>query len=198
MPTRLFHVSERPDIVRFEPRPPPSPDSGVTDDVVWAISEDRLHNYLLPRNCPRVTYYADARTSTEDRTRFFHGSTAANVVAIESAWLGRIRSARLWLYEFPAAGFVLADACAGYHVARLTIWPLAVTEVSDVLAALAARSVELRVLPSLWKLRDAVFASTLAYSFVRMRHAQPRQTAHDSHLLGRLDAVQGAAVRAPT
>ncbi len=53
-----------------------------------------------------------------------------------------------------------------------------------------------RVTPSLWKLRDAVVASTLRLSCIRMRHAQPRpqhrdqkpsnvgQAVHEAHALG--------------
>ena len=53
----LFHISEESDIARFEPRASgyPIPPGHL---VVWAIDESRLCNYLLPRECPRVTYYA--------------------------------------------------------------------------------------------------------------------------------------------
>ena len=47
----LFHVSEEFGIDRFEPRP----SEYVSGFVVWAIDTDRLRNYLLPRECPRVT-----------------------------------------------------------------------------------------------------------------------------------------------
>ena len=47
-------------------------------------------------------------------------------------------------------------------------------DLDDVIAELAKRGVELRTMPSLWPLRDAVVASTLAYSIIRMRNAQPR------------------------
>jgi hypothetical protein len=36
------------------------------------------------------------------------------------------------------------------------------------------RGVELRVQPSLWELRDAVIASTLAFSIIRWQNAAPR------------------------
>lgn len=180
-PGRLFHVSDQPDIVRFEPKPPPSLDAGISDDTVWAIEERRLHNYLLPRNCPRVTFYAGPQTSGADRARFFADTAAGHVVAIEQAWLDRVRHARLWLYELPADTFTLVDDTAGYHVSREAVTPRAVMEISDVLGALCARDVELRIVPSLWPLRDAVFQSTLAFSFIRMRHAQPRQKLGEDH-----------------
>jgi hypothetical protein len=82
----LFHVSEEGGISRFEPRP-----SKHTDDpVVWAIDDERLRNYLLPRDCPRVTCYAGHRTSDEDRRRFL--GLARALVAIEESWLERVRT----------------------------------------------------------------------------------------------------------
>lgn len=174
MTRRLFHVSDQLVIARFEPRPPPSLDAGVSDNVVWAIESRLLHNYLLPRNCPRVTFYAGPQTSEADHARFFFGTSAKHVVAIEQAWLDPVRQARLWLYELPADTFTLADESAGYHVSRASVAPCGVTEISDVLGALSARDVELRITPSLWPLRDAVLSSTLAFSFIRMRHARQR------------------------
>lgn len=56
MPSRLFHVSEDSGIEVFEPRPAALfPNLGP---VVWAVAESHLVNYLLPRECPRVTFCA--------------------------------------------------------------------------------------------------------------------------------------------
>src|ERR1044071_6131127 len=79
----LFHVSEEPAIKLFEPRP----SKYVPDPVVWAIDEARLHNYLMPRDCPRVTYYAGSETSSADVEQLLGSSSA--VVALESAWFSR-------------------------------------------------------------------------------------------------------------
>jgi hypothetical protein len=165
---RIFHVSESP-IERFEPRP-----DAQNRPRVWAIAESRLQNYLLPRDCPRVTYYASATTTPVDRAAFFSGSDAQSVVAIEQVWLPALRTARLHVHEFAPDGFVLDDAIAGYWVRADPVTPIARREVPDVVAALTARNVELRVLPSLWRLHDAVVASTLAFSIIRMRNARPR------------------------
>jgi hypothetical protein len=47
-----------------------------------------------------------------------------------------------------------------------------------VLQALTARGVEVRILPSLWSLHDAVAKSTLQFSMIRMRNARPRPSVH--------------------
>ena len=142
----VFHVSEEPDIEAFEPR------KGAVNDerLVWAIDDDHLRNYLVPRDCPRVTYSAGPRTTVADRERFL-GSSAA-VLAIETEWFERMRSCRLHLYDLPGDTFELADECAGYFVSRVPVRPLRVHVIEDPVSALLERGVELRVQPSLWTL----------------------------------------------
>jgi hypothetical protein len=164
----LFHISEEPRILRFEPRP----NAEGTDPVVWAVDESRLRNYLLPRDCPRVTFYAGAKATDADRERFLGESEA--VVAIESGWLDRVRSARLYCYAMPPETFACTDANAGYYQSQVAVTPTEVTVIDDLLGALASRGVEIRIMTSLWDLHDAVAASTLCYSIIRMRNATPR------------------------
>jgi hypothetical protein len=170
----LFHTSEESGIERFEPRP-----SQYTDEpVVWAIDADRHCNYLLPRECPRVTYYAGPETTAGDVERFLGSSPA--VIAVESAWLERLRSCRLYCYHLPPETFACIDECAGYFVSRRPVVPRQVQVVDDLLAALLRRGVELRFVPNLWSLRDAVVSSTLRFSIIRMRNALPRQSPNQS------------------
>jgi hypothetical protein len=171
---RLYHVSEEDGIAVFEPRLPPSPDSGVQDEVVWAIDEEHLPNYLLPRDCPRVTFSVSAHTTSEDRGAHFGASIGRRVVAIESAWRERITICRLFVYEMPRQEFQLADRSAGYWVARKPVVPTAVTEVADCLAEIQKRRAEVRICGELWPLYDSVVCSTLDYSVIRMRNALPR------------------------
>jgi hypothetical protein len=125
----LFHVSEEPGIERFDPRA----SERAVEPAVWAIDAERLRNYLAPRECPRVTYYANGETTAADVERFLGSSTA--VVAVENGWLEQLRSCRLYCYQ-------------------------------------------LRFMPNLWPLRDAVVASTLRFSLIRMRNALPRSSAY--------------------
>ena len=55
--------------------------------------------------------------------------------------------------------------------------PVSVTTVDDPVSAVLQRGVELRILPNLWSLRDAVIESTLEFSVIRWRNASPRQAA---------------------
>jgi hypothetical protein len=164
----LFHVSEESGIERLEPRPSQNAD----EPVVWAIDADHLRNYLLPRQCPRVTYYAGPETTAADVERFLGSSPA--VIAVESAWLERIRSCRLYCYHLPPDTFQCIDEDAGYFVSRYPVVPTQVQVVDDLLAALLGCGLELRFVPNLWPLRDAVVSSTLRFSLIRMRNALPR------------------------
>ena len=167
----LFHISEESSIVWFEPRPSKYA-SGL---VVWAIDADRLHNYLVPRECPRVTYYAGRETTSADVERFLGSSPA--VVAVESGWLERLRSCRLYCYHLPPESFDCIDECAGYFVSQEPVVPARIEVFDDPIAEMLKRGVELRLVPSLWSLRDAVVESSLQFSLIRMRNALPRATA---------------------
>jgi hypothetical protein len=163
-----FHVSDNGGIEHFEPRDV----EGNGDGLVWAIDADRLRNYLVPRDCPRVTYYANQDTSRDDVERFLGSSTA--VMAVEHAWSERLRSARLYCYQLPLDTFECSDACAGYFVNRAPVTPIDVRVIDDCLGELLARGVEVRLLPNLWPLHDVVVVSTLQFSIIRMRNALPR------------------------
>ena len=165
----LFHVSEESGIERFEPRAAPSADA----PVVWAIDGDHLRNYLLPRDCPRVTFYAGKSTTATDVEQFLGPSPA--VIAVESGWLERLRSCRLYCYHLPGETFECVDECAGYYVSRIAVVPTRVEVIDDPIAAIVAPAVSsCALLPELWTLRDRIVVSSLQFSCIRMRNASPR------------------------
>ena len=165
---RLFHYSEEADIEIFEPRPSKYHDF----NVVWAVGEEVAVNFLTPRDCPRITYGMDAHTNAADHERWLSHSATERIIAIESGWLERLRNCTLYEYEMPPESFALEDTPAAHYISRQTITPLKRRVINDLLAELASRNVELRVLPSLWPLRDQIAASTLRFSIYRMRNAQ--------------------------
>jgi hypothetical protein len=170
--SRLFHLSEEPGIAKFVPRPSPSFFPAIKGDVVYAITDKLLHNYLLPRDCPRVTYYANPESKPEDIDRFLGQSNATFVVAIEAAWFQRVKETVLYSYEFPTGSFIPLDENAGYYISYESVAPLAERRIDDIFGELLSRrDIELRVLPELWTLGDAVVKSSLSYSLIRMRNA---------------------------
>jgi hypothetical protein len=175
---RIFHISEDNSITRFEPRPPPSADTGVTEPSVWAVDEKHIANYLLPRDCPRVTYYSLPTSRPEDIQSLIGPSLSTHVVAIEAAWFERASKNNLWIYEFCSNSFSAADLRAGYYTSKVAVEPIGKRRVENPLGELVSMGIELRVMASLWPLRDAVIVSSLQFSCIRMRNAQPR-----SHLV---------------
>lgn len=166
---RLFHVSDDPHIATFVPRPSEIfPNLGP---VVWAVDEPHLPNYLLPRDCPRITFEATNGTSAADRERF-GARESGRVVIIETTWLPVVNSATLHLYELPTDPFELNDQSAGYWVSRAEVVPRSVSRISDLPTAIVKRGAELRIVKSLWELHDEVTHSTLNFSIIRMRNAE--------------------------
>jgi len=173
MNIKLYHISDKPGIKRFDPRPAPDPSAKQKGLMVWAIDYEHVHNYLLPRDCPRVTFFASKDSDPKDVERLMSGTSAKHVVAIETCWLPEIQKQCLYQYEFNSEGFALVDEVAGYYVSRKPVIPIAETKIDNILAALLEHDVELRIMPSLLKLRETVINSTLGYSIIRMHKAHP-------------------------
>jgi hypothetical protein len=169
----MFHVSEEPDIAQFVPRIPLRDDFDRSKGLVWAIGEHRLPNYLAPRDCPRVLYHAIPSTTRTDVDRFFSSSSLRSCIAIEHAWFERMAKVTLYLYELSTANFY-APVQGGGYVSEQTERPIAKIRIDHVFDELFRRNVEVRILDNLWELGDAVQQSTLDWSLIRMRNAQPR------------------------
>lgn len=165
----MYHVSENPHITIFHPR-----ESANSGKVVWAVDETHLCNYLLPRDCPRVTFGKGSNTSEADR-KIFLGDTENRQIYVEERWMETIRATVLYVYKFPKAMFVPLDIGAGYYISKESITPLSVTAISDVITAIAARKADLHTLPDLWELSDSIAKTTLEFSSIRMRNATPRK-----------------------
>ena len=173
---KLYHVSQEPDIREFIPRPAPAHFTRITAPVVFAITDTMLHNYLMPRDCPRVTYYPSAMTTHDDYRKFF-GETDAprSRILLEERWRPALQETTLYLYEFSAESFELLDDTAGCYISNTSHIPQSVTVIEDCLSELARRKVDLQFVENLWEIADAVAQSSLNYSIIRMRNALPRE-----------------------
>jgi hypothetical protein len=167
----LCHVSDDPTIQVFEPRPANKNSGREGEFLVWAIEDRLLHNYLLPRDCPRVTFYAGAQSTAADIEKLMGQTSAKFVVAIETSWFERAVTTRLYQYAFAADTFELSDEAAGYYVSRVPVKPNSVITFEQPLTEMLRRNVELRVMPSLKKVQEAVIGSSLHFSCIRMRNA---------------------------
>lgn len=167
----LWHVSDRSDIRRFEPRVPPGSAAATGRGIVWAIAESHLANYLLPRECPRVCMRVAEHTAESDRIRFFGQSTANAIVVVEASWSDRASSLPIWLYGVPESPFICIDANAGYYASPEPVVPISVRKIESPSDELRAMGAELRVVERLRPLAEEVAASTLAFSIIRLRNA---------------------------
>jgi hypothetical protein len=165
----LYHFREEPSITVFHPRTPLA--RPEVEPMVWAIDDARAPMYYFPRECPRACFWPGERTTDDDRERWFGGVSARMVIAIESAWLERLRTTTLYRYAMPEATFRPNDVTAGHFVSRESVVPVSIEPVGDLLVALIASDVELRITPRLPELWQRVIASTLDYSGTRLRNA---------------------------
>jgi hypothetical protein len=174
-PDKIFHISENGEIDIFNPRPSPSHFNNLNGDIVFGVSDKLLHNYLLPRDCPRVTYYASDKTSHLDKDTFLQTS-ADFVISIESKWLPIIQKTTLFCYEFEGKTFTLLDECADYYISYQKVKPVRVKRIDNILDELFRRgNLELRILSNLWTIADKVSSSSLNFSLIRMRNAIPKE-----------------------
>ena len=171
---RLYHVSEESNIIQFSPRIPTRADLDQSKGLVWALTEKCLPNFLMPRDCPRITYHASKSTTQADITKFF-SSSSRHCIAIEHAWYKRMTKTSLYLYEFDASTFYLQDPCAGFYVSEQTQEPLSIIKIDHLFDELFKRDVEVRILNQLWKLAEEVQNSILNWSLCRMRNAMPKE-----------------------
>ena len=167
----LHHFSEDPGIERFEPHVAKT--SNIQDEaLVWAIDDWHAPMYYTPRDCPRACFWAGEKTTAEDRERWLAGLDARFVMVIESGWLDRVRGTTLYRYIMPEEPFASMGHEGGHWVSREAVTPLRMEPVGDLLAAIAAAGVELRVTPRLGPLWRRVWKeSTLEFSGTRLRYA---------------------------
>jgi hypothetical protein len=178
----VLHFSEDPTITEFVPHVAAS--ARVTQAYVWAVDAQRAPSYWFPRQCPRVLTWPTASSTSSDVARIIGRSGASRVHAVEYAWLERMRSVRLFAYRLPAAPFRPfeepeparqdGEPEPSAHVAEVPVRPLGPPErVGDLFALHEEACIELRVMPRLWSFWEAVTASTLGFSGIRLRNAQP-------------------------
>ena len=165
----LWHVSEDPGIAVFSPHRAAT--AVEEEPLVWAIDTRHLPLYWFPRDCPRGTFWADARTSDADVERFL-GDRLARVHAIEPPWDERLPNTQLYAYRLPEDGFEPYEppAATGSRARRRSRSRCGA--LGDLAQLHRDAGIELRVVPRLLGLWDDVIASTLEFSGMRLRHAR--------------------------
>jgi hypothetical protein len=168
-PHALWHVSEDASLGRFEPHVAAT--AAETQPLVWAVDTRHLPLYWFPRDCPRGTFWAHSGSDPEDVRRLL--GTSSRVHVLEQAWLPRMRGARLFAYRLPDAPFEPHPEVGGYWIARQPVVADEVVALDNPLELHIEAEIELRALRNLWPLWNEVAASTLEFSGMRLRNAEP-------------------------
>jgi hypothetical protein len=159
-------VSEDDSIRRFEPHH--RPDHSLDEPLVWAVDTRHLPLYWFPRECPRATFWATSGTTDDDVVRFLRGERTRRVHVVEPAWLDALRTTRVVAYRLPEETFERWDR---FWVSRSGVAPLERVELGNLVKRHDEAKIELRTDDDLLASWDAVVASTLDFSGIRLRNA---------------------------
>jgi len=170
----LLHFSENPDIRLFAPHVPETAAVEDRTPMVWAVDEEHAPGFWFPRHAPRACCWANEKPLSAVGRSLLGLGARSRMHALEGVWLEHMRACRLYAYRFDAAPFALYNRDAGYFATRETIAPLSVEPVGDLLAKHAEAGIELRIVPNLWPVIDAIVESGLDFSIIRKMNAQPR------------------------
>ena len=96
--------------------------------------------------------------------------------AIEESWLDRMRTAAVFAYRLSEEHFEPHPEVGGYWISRAAVEPIETELLDDLVGRHRRAEIELRVLPNLWPLWNDVVASTLEFSGMRLRNAEPMLT----------------------
>ena len=170
----LLHFSENPHISVFHPHIPARSSGAFSGPMVWAVDEEHAPGFWVPRDCPRACCWSGGRPLSETGRALLGLGAGERMHAVEGAWLERVRACTLYVYRFDPEPFEFYNRNAGYHAARQTLIPLSVEPVGDVLDLHARAGIELRIVPNLWPLIDAIIGSDLEFSIIHKEDALPR------------------------
>jgi hypothetical protein len=179
-PGEVLHFSEDPTITAFAPHVAET--ARQRDAYVWAVDAALAPAYWFPRQCPRVLAWAQPSSTIQDGARLL-GPGTERVHAIECRWLRAMRTVELYAYRFAAEDFAPLGEPVSALVATEPVRPLAPPDrIGDLFHVHAEAGIELRVMTNLWPHCDAVVASTLGFSAIRMHNAQPARAAEGAGL----------------
>ncbi|GAA2338579.1 DUF6886 family protein [Dactylosporangium salmoneum] len=166
----MWHYSEDPSLSRFEPHVPAT--NPTAPPLVWAVDTRHAPMFWFPRDCPRGCVWPSPATTPADRERFFGQTAATRLHVMESSWLSRMQSCRLYAYELPPATFRPHEV-GGYWVSEEPVEATGRVQLDDLLTRHAEAGFELRVTPSIWPFWHQVTRSTLDFSGSRLHNATP-------------------------
>lgn len=164
---KLFHLSENGNINKFIPRESKS----IWDykKYVWSIGEDKIQNYLFPRECPRICV-SDKETIKLKKwisdSKITHFKTHVFVL---SNWKERIENCKLYKYQFSNSNFTEIDKIAAYYVSQEIEIPISKEHIIDCIKALKASNTNLKFISKkqMIALKEDVIQNTKEFSIIK-------------------------------
>lgn len=164
---RLFHISEEEGIEEFIPRV--SKKQWGYQKYVWALDEEHVHNYLLPRDCPRICVGGKDLELHGKHIHQMKNDWSRAVLFAPLEWEAKIKSCTLFKYEFSSIHFELIDSIGGYYVSIEKEKALGKIKIDNCLQELALQDVELILMPKqeLLRLKEQVIQELTDFSIIR-------------------------------
>ena len=173
---RLFHISEENNIHTFTPRT--SIRQWGNKKYVWAISEMMVHNYLFPRNCPRICVQSPDVNKVTSLLEIEVPASCKALIFIPTSWEEKVRSTPLFRYEFANDQFKCIDSIAGYYVSESIQRPIAKEPIKDSASMLQTMGVKVisEEIDTLEDIKDIVANQLKHFSVIRWNHISLKNT----------------------
>ena len=166
---RLFHISEEKGIKAFSPRPiKKEVFPKLKGKYIWAITDEMVHNYYFPRNCPRVCRMIGKDTTESEKENFYKYGRQKGIIFINQEWKDRIYKTILYRYEFDIKNFELIDYEAGYYISTKEEIPIAVIEISNPIRELELEGILINYTEDLEKYRIENAKSKYRFSNIKI------------------------------
>lgn len=167
MSLKLYHISEEDNIAIFYPRI--SKKQWNYEKYVWAIEEEKLHNYLLPRDCPRICVDLEEPNTSSNWLGSYARENQKAIIFVPENRKEQIQNCTLFKYEFLECNFKIIDKIAGYYVSTQPATPINKTTIKHCKAALEERNVSLEMVSTtaLIKIRAQVVEHWKMFSIIK-------------------------------
>jgi len=169
---RLFHISDDKNIEKFIPRE--SKAIWNYQKYVWSISEDKIQNYLLPRDCPRICLKMNKLLTIGYCIEELELKQYENIIFAPESWEKKIENSILYRYEFSSKYFKVIDKIAEYYVSEKVEIPIEVRIINNCFEALGKTKTKLILLEgnSMNKVKENVINNTNEFSIIRWSNMQ--------------------------
>jgi len=98
---------------------------------VWAIADNKVHNYLFPRACPRICIREKKVAILKDWIPNDCLKEKKAIIFVPKNWEEKISSSLLYQYEFDPISITLIDKIAGYYVSKVTQSPINLIKIDN-------------------------------------------------------------------